>query len=695
VWITDFGLARAFEAEPSFPDRVVVVGTPGYIAPELSLGQAPSQASDLYAFGVVLHEIFTGQKPPAVPDGSSVVISPRSSASGMPPFCAELIRGCLDREPKRRCEAFEHALVILDLKRRQRKLWTRRQFAVAAAATAFTFSGGAWMEWDELYNLTHPIPPKRFVALLNWPKTSDSQVMPMLTGALSAIKSELARAEAFDRNLFVISPEDLNQDLAKASQLKEVCDPLGANLALAASGIPGAKHFELILRLLDPVSSHALRSKTLTCALADITALPGKAVQAAAWLLNLNHNFQNSGQTEPGTQSTAAFTAFQQAETFMKQPNDTGLDAAIEKYKEAVELDPHYAMAHAKLALAYSHFYGIRRDPAALDLARANCERALALDPGLVDGHLALARVLEQTGNEQGALDEFAKALVLDPSNPRTLVWQADLYSRLNRWTDAERAFHRVLQERPNSWVTYNELGFALHGQAKYQEAIQAFRAASLAAPGSSMALSNLGEEYLQIGEFSEATESLKKCLALDPGSDQAASGASLALRYQGKNEEALPFALKAVQLNPSDDTNWLELGDCYSSLHNRQSEAKSAYMRAAQEAERHLRTDATDGPSWMLLALYRVKSGSSQDAVSLIQRAESLGASDMDSQVYKARTLELLGRRDEALATLAACFQKGASALQVAPFPDMQALRRDPRYRQILQSKSATTEAN
>ena len=130
---------------------------------------------------------------------------------------------------------------------------------------------------------------------------------------------------------------------------------------------------------------------------------------------------------------------------------------------------------------------------------------ALSLDPGLADGHLALASVFEQTGNEQGALDEIAKALSLDPSNPRTLVWQAQIYTRLNRWEDAEKTFHRALKEHPNYWLAYNELGFGLHGQARYQEAIQAFRAASLAAPKNSMASSNLGGEYLQIGEFAEA----------------------------------------------------------------------------------------------------------------------------------------------------------------------------------------------
>jgi serine/threonine protein kinase/tetratricopeptide (TPR) repeat protein len=692
--ITDFGLARAYESETSLSGKGMLLGTPDYMAPELYLGQPPSQASDLFALGVVLQQVFTGQKPAVGPDGSVIAI-PQLNTSGVPSFCVQLIVECLDRDPKRRCQGFEHALDLLNLKHRPRELWTRRRFAGTAVAAVCTLAGGAWWKRDELENLLHPLPGKRFIALLNWPKTSDIHVTPMLTSVLSAIKSDLARVETFDRDLFVISPEDVSMNVAGATHLKEVCDPLGANLVLAASGLPGAKHFQLFLRLLDPASSQPLREKRLTCALAEITSLPGKAVQAAAALLNLNPHLKNGERVDPGTQSVAAFTTFQSAETLMKQPNDAELDAAIDKYKQAIELDPRFAIAHAKLALAYIRFYAIRRGPEALDLAQGNCHVALALNPGLVDGHLAQAAVFDMTGNHQGALNEIAKALALDPSNARTLVWQAQIYTRLNRWEDAAKTFHRILQEHPNYWLAYNELGFGLNSQGRYQEAIQAFRAASLAAPKNSMALSNLGGEYLQIGEFAEATESLQRSLALDPDSDLAAVNTSLALRYQGKYDEALPFARKAVELNPAEDTNWLELGECYSFLHNHQGEAKNAYLRAAKEAERHLVTDANDGPSWMLLALYKVKSSGPQNAPLLMARAESLGAGDMDSQLYKARLLELLGKRAEALTTLAACFRKGATDLQVTPFPDMQSLRKDPRYRQIAQSKSLKTVTN
>ena len=310
LWITDFGLARALQGDTTISGRGAVAGTPNYIAPELLQGHPPSQASDLYAFGVVMHEVFTGQKPTVSRDNASVAISPRLHNSKVPSLCSNLIKDCLDIDPQRRCQAFESALESLGHKRQTRKLFTRRQFVGTAAAGAGLLAAGAWVERDTIYDLLHPLPGKRFVALLNWPQTSNTQVVPMLTGVLSAIKGELSRIEAFDRDLFVISPDDVDQDLSQAGNFRDVCDPLGANLVLAASGVPGGNYFDLLLRVFDPISGHALRAKSVACALREVTSLPDKAVQAAASLLDVSRYLKDSKRSQPGTNSTAAFTAF-------------------------------------------------------------------------------------------------------------------------------------------------------------------------------------------------------------------------------------------------------------------------------------------------------------------------------------------------------------------------------------------------
>ena len=210
------------------------------------------------------------------------------------------------------------------------------------------------------------------------------------------------------------------------------------------------------------------------------------------------------------------------------------------------------------------------------------------------------------------------------------------------------------------------------------------FRAASLAAPQNALALNNIAAINLQLGRPTEAVDELKKSLAKKPTALASATMAA-ALRSLGKPAEALQFAQKSVDLDPGDSENWIELGDCYSILRGHSADAKKAYVQGIKAQEEELKTNATDGPGWMVLALCRAKSGFPEESLSMIDKADSLFAGDLDSQLCKARVLEILGRREDALNTLATCFKRGATDFQIQLMPDMGLLRTDPRYRQIL----------
>jgi serine/threonine protein kinase len=108
--ITDFGLARAYTGETPLSGNELAGGTPEYMAPEVLRGLEPSQASDLFALGVVLHQVFTGEKPFQSPDKSSVVVSLQLNTSRIPSFCVKLVTECLDPDPQRRSQAFARAL---------------------------------------------------------------------------------------------------------------------------------------------------------------------------------------------------------------------------------------------------------------------------------------------------------------------------------------------------------------------------------------------------------------------------------------------------------------------------------------------------------------------------------------------------------------------------------------------------------
>ncbi len=103
VKLTDFGIARALDGS-SHTRTGEVLGTPFYISPEQALGRAASAASDLYALGVVAHELLSGKRPfdrgtPVATALSHVNEPPPPLPPDTPPDLAEVISACLHKDP--------------------------------------------------------------------------------------------------------------------------------------------------------------------------------------------------------------------------------------------------------------------------------------------------------------------------------------------------------------------------------------------------------------------------------------------------------------------------------------------------------------------------------------------------------------------------------------------------------------------
>ena len=81
VKLTDFGIASAGE-NTGYTRTGEVLGTPHYLAPEQAVGRPATGASDLYALGIVAHEMLTGVKPF---DGGSAVATALSQVNDAPP----------------------------------------------------------------------------------------------------------------------------------------------------------------------------------------------------------------------------------------------------------------------------------------------------------------------------------------------------------------------------------------------------------------------------------------------------------------------------------------------------------------------------------------------------------------------------------------------------------------------------------
>ena len=108
--ISDFGIARALEQEPTALSHGGELGTPEYMAPERLLGEPATVASDIYAFGLVMYEMVTGRKAfSGGPMLESAVLRaveppdpPRTHAADISAAWNTIILQCLARDPRDR-----------------------------------------------------------------------------------------------------------------------------------------------------------------------------------------------------------------------------------------------------------------------------------------------------------------------------------------------------------------------------------------------------------------------------------------------------------------------------------------------------------------------------------------------------------------------------------------------------------------
>lgn len=119
VKLTDFGIARLLDGS-SRTRTGEVLGTPFYLSPEQALGRRATAASDLYALGVMAHEMLTGRRPfdrgtPVATALSHVNEAPPALPEDTPADLAEVISACLHKDPVLRpssARALARALVL-------------------------------------------------------------------------------------------------------------------------------------------------------------------------------------------------------------------------------------------------------------------------------------------------------------------------------------------------------------------------------------------------------------------------------------------------------------------------------------------------------------------------------------------------------------------------------------------------------
>jgi tetratricopeptide (TPR) repeat protein/tRNA A-37 threonylcarbamoyl transferase component Bud32 len=693
VSITDFGLSRAFDAEGTIAHTGRLSGTLGYIAPELLQGRIATSACDIYAFGVVLHEMLTGEKPRLKP-GRTDFVRPSKVVQGVPRNWDRVVLGCLEHDPKRRFQSAGEALAALDsTATASRSIAMRRDLsprlvAGLAALVAVLVGAAVWLDWPAIDRSLHPLPENRFVALMAWPTNAKPENGPVLKGVLDAAGARIARAESSVKKLLVIS----SNDVAGQAPLKTPADAvsaLGANVVLAASLVTSGSAMTLRLQVLDAGSGRVLRHEEIATNARNLNSLPERAAEATAGLLNLPALPKKlSEQDELAHTTPDVFRYFTAAEDLKNQPNDIGLDQAIETYQKALDADPHFALGYARIAIAYIRRFSKSGDEAALRLASKNAELAKRYNPDSASALASVGLVSLYSGKTEEAVKAFDEALRVDPGNPRVLMWEAAAFRDLGRSAEEEKVYREILEARPNFWPAYLERGYVLYRRGDRENAAKAFQDGSQVAPKVALLVTNLGSMQSLLGDDKAAEATYRKSLGVTPN-EAAYRGLGTIAYKKGDYTGAIAAYREAAKIQPKTHGTWRDLGDSYAKLGN-SAAMRESYTKAAELLSESLRTNPRRGGAWMTLAVYEARLGRREAAEADIRNAEARGPVDAKFTFEKAEAVAILGRKEEALGLVLDAVQHGLSTVEVELAPDLDWLRADPRYQSFLAKKNA-----
>ena len=290
------------------------------------------------------------------------------------------------------------------------------------------------------------------------------------------------------------------------------------------------------------------------------------------------------------------------------------------------------------------------------------------------------------------AEDLFHRALALDPEFARAYTGLADVRI-IRESSDGDLGFfgnrdspalaeivaqiERALALDPNSAEAYASLGNARWLSWKFAEAEAALRRAIALNPNYASAHHWLGRILLSDGRIEESSRELARAAELDPLSSRILDNYSLMLQVQGKYEEALALVDRALALQPDAEqaAHWRAI---HLSALGRHAEALAQLRRLPVGGRFYV--------PWVVKVL--VDAGLRPEAEQAMKELTPQAAH------FKYVGLAALGRPDEALAAMPADFILVVLVSELYLNPDLDPIRNDPRFVQLL-ATLGRTEAN
>ncbi len=306
-------------------------------------------------------------------------------------------------------------------------------------------------------------------------------------------------------------------------------------------------------------------------ALAVVTALKASLLQQ-----DLD---RSTVTTRPGV-----YTLYLQGISSWNRGTAEDFHKAVDYFKRALALDPNYVPALAILGqvLVDEFIYSgnLTELPAVSAQVHDAAQKAIALDPKSSDGHLAMARALQEFDWQWGAAEaEYRSAMNLDPKNAEAFGMASRLATLLGHDDQAARLAANATKIDPLNSFTHLYLGWALSSRGNLAEAEAAYRKSLELNPAAGMVRGALGLLLLRKADATAALAEIDqepdemtrrglRPLALDALGRRTDADREIAALEQTSNDQ--PYVLAAIYASRNDSNRAFALLDLAYQQHNR-----------------------------------------------------------------------------------------------------------------------------
>lgn len=402
--------------------------------------------------------------------------------------------------------------------------------------------------------------------------SADADDRYLADGMSEAIMDQLARIPGIQVSARTSSFSIRDQDI----DARDVAERLGVETLLEGSVRKLGDRLRISARLVDGNNGKQVWSSNYEGSIETAFELQDQISTAIAEVMRVQ--LGTPGRLDPAlvTRNPEAFDQYLRGRAILRNKTEATIDDAIDRFDEALALDPDFGLAAAGLCRAAWERYERTRQPEHAELAFDECERTRTRSLQLAETRIALGSLQLGTGKPAQARTSFEKALELEPNNAeahaglaRTLLAEEKLEAaarRAQRAIDLDPAFwrYRVLlaqvryymgeleaaneavgqamrlgPENPEPWNLQGAIFFA---QGNFRLAGNAFEESISRSPNA-LAYSNAGTNYFFAGQFARAEAMFRRASELSPGDPRMIGFTAWSIRAQpGQAAEAEPF---------------------------------------------------------------------------------------------------------------------------------------------------------